>query len=276
MRSLTGILIALFFTTSLFAQFRGIVNPATPTVQGSFGNVVFPAGTSASSGVTRTFPNAVFPGGGGPRLNVPFSSQDPTRLSGNFGPPNPNRGFVGGGFVGGGSVNKGFVGGFNNGFAGRRSRTTIISVPYLVPVYGGGYGYGYGPGAGYYDNGYPPDQAPPSQPNIVVVYPPQAPAVVGAPGPVPYAALPPTQEGPPEQTTPAAATTDQSTTEASHFLIAFKDHTVYSAVAYWVEGDTLHYFTTPSTHNQVSLSLIDKDLTQRLNREAGINMQLPK
>ena len=47
-------------------------------------------------------------------------------------------------------------------------------------------------------------------------------------------------------------------------------------MAYWVEGDTLHYFTTGATHNQVSLSLVDRDLTQRLNEEAGNNLQLPK
>ena len=58
-------------------------------------------------------------------------------------------------------------------------------------------------------------------------------------------------------------------------MIAYKDHTIYSAVAYWVEGDTLHYFTTGATHNQVSLALVDRDLTQRLNEELGNNLQLP-
>jgi endonuclease YncB( thermonuclease family) len=61
---------------------------------------------------------------------------------------------------------------------------------------------------------------------------------------------------------------------ASHYLIAFKDHTIYSAVAYWVDGDTLHYFTTGSTHNQVSLSLVDVPLTERLNKEAGEDIRL--
>jgi hypothetical protein len=62
---------------------------------------------------------------------------------------------------------------------------------------------------------------------------------------------------------------------APTYLVALKDHTIYSAVAYWVEGDTLHYFTSGATHNQVSLSLVDRELTQRLNAEAGNNMQLP-
>ena len=48
--------------------------------------------------------------------------------------------------------------------------------------------------------------------------------------------------------------------------MAFKDHTIYTAVAYWVDGDTLHYFTSGNTHNQVSLSLVDRELTERLNQ----------
>ena len=63
--------------------------------------------------------------------------------------------------------------------------------------------------------------------------------------------------------------------EPTGYLIAFKDHTIYSAVAYWLEGDTLHYFTSGNVHNQVSLSLIDRDLTVRLNRESGIEVKLP-
>jgi endonuclease YncB( thermonuclease family) len=63
--------------------------------------------------------------------------------------------------------------------------------------------------------------------------------------------------------------------EPSHYLIAFKDHSVYSAVAYWVDGDTLHYFTSGNTHNQVSVSLVDRDLTERLNKESGLELKLP-
>ena len=49
--------------------------------------------------------------------------------------------------------------------------------------------------------------------------------------------------------------------EPTHYLIAFKDKSIYSAVAYWVDGDTIHYFTAGNTHNQASVSLIDRDLT---------------
>jgi len=47
------------------------------------------------------------------------------------------------------------------------------------------------------------------------------------------------------------------------------------AVAYWVDGDTLHYFTSGNTHNQASVSLVDRELTERLNRELGIDFKLP-
>ncbi len=63
--------------------------------------------------------------------------------------------------------------------------------------------------------------------------------------------------------------------EPAHYYIALKDHHVYLAVAYWVEGDTLHYFLPGNTHNQVSLSLVDRDLMRRLNRESGTEVQLP-
>lgn len=68
---------------------------------------------------------------------------------------------------------------------------------------------------------------------------------------------------------------DTTPAEPTHYYIALKDHHVYLAVAYWVEGDTLHYFLPGNTHNQVSLSLVDRDLMQRLNRESGAEVHLP-
>ncbi len=56
--------------------------------------------------------------------------------------------------------------------------------------------------------------------------------------------------------------------EPQYYLIAYKDHSVYTALAYWVEGDILHYVTTRNTHNQASLSLIDLDQTIRLNADS--------
>jgi hypothetical protein len=56
----------------------------------------------------------------------------------------------------------------------------------------------------------------------------------------------------------------------NYYLIAYRDHTVYPALAYWVEGDTLHYVTTQNTHNQASLALIDLDQTTKLNADRAI------
>ncbi|HUE22893.1 MAG TPA: hypothetical protein VMQ86_14500, partial [Bryobacteraceae bacterium] len=61
-----------------------------------------------------------------------------------------------------------------------------------------------------------------------------------------------------------------------YYLIAFKDHTIYSAVAYYAEGDTLHYFTSGNVHNQVSLSLVDRQLTEQLNRDRNVTVRLPQ
>ena len=139
-----------------------------------------------------------------------------------------------------------------------------MAVPYAVPVYVGG---------GFYDNPYlgdggagsvPPQSA--QQPNVVVVYPPmQQPVAMTQFGAGDSSASAPV-------TQPAA---EEAAPEPEHYLIAFKDRTIYAAVAFWVQGDTLHYFTSGNTHNQVSLSLIDKDLTQRLNKESGVEMRLP-
>jgi endonuclease YncB( thermonuclease family) len=77
----------------------------------------------------------------------------------------------------------------------------------------------------------------------------------------------------------AYQTAAQSPVEAgfsnTYYLLAFKDNSIYSAVAYWVDGDTLHYFTSGNRHNQASISLLDRELTTRLNRERGSDIRLP-
>jgi hypothetical protein len=55
--------------------------------------------------------------------------------------------------------------------------------------------------------------------------------------------------------------------EQKYSLIAFKDHSVYSASAYWIEGKTMHYVTPQGTHNQASLDLVDLDFTNKLNQK---------
>jgi hypothetical protein len=238
MRILLGFGSVLILALPVCAQFR---NP-TPVMTGGFGNVVYPGGTSATvPGIQRFNYNVVYPGGGGPRLNVPFSA--------------------GSSRTGGGN------------------RGGTLWVPYVVPFYVGGYGYGYG------DTPADPAAQQPQQqqPNVTVVYPPQpAPVIInqygsgGGEGPTGQA-QPAAAEAPPQGPYMPSAedSANSSTGDTSPYLIAFKDHSIYSAVAYWVDGDTLHYFTSGNTHNQISLELVDRDLTERLNKEAGREMNLP-
>ena len=159
-----------------------------------------------------------------------------------------------------------------------------IGIPSLRPALPAGVRNGRAPRGGSYIIGYPvyvggeyvdPSLygAPPAQqaPNITVIYPPApAPVIVNpyAPGEAPSFSLYQPQV---QQPSPAA----QAPAETAHYLLAFKDHTIYSAVAYWVDGETLHYFTDGNTHNQVSVSLLDRDLTRKLNADTGMEVKLP-
>ena len=60
------------------------------------------------------------------------------------------------------------------------------------------------------------------------------------------------------------------------YLIAFRDHTIVQALGYWMEGSTLHYVSAEQTLNQVSIDLVDRDLSQRLNDERGLDFRLPQ
>jgi len=59
------------------------------------------------------------------------------------------------------------------------------------------------------------------------------------------------------------------------FLIAMKDHTIFPAIAYWVEGDTLNYITVQGAKNSVSLDLVDRDFSKQINKERKVEFGLP-
>ncbi len=209
------------------------------------------------------FGNVVYPGTGHAPGNLPPGGFAGTRVGNGFG----GRGF-------GGVAHP------------QHGRTNIV----LYPVYYGGYGYGYAPGYGYDPSlGYAPaggDLPPvvngPSMPPVVInqnFVPPQANPVVRDYGPSGtsddqqsslkmYQAPTPGQSVPQNQ---QATNPDQATI----YLIAFKDHTIVQALGYWVEGSTLHYVTMDHDLNQVSLGLIDRDLSQRLNGERNVEFRLP-
>ena len=128
---------------------------------------------------------------------------------------------------------------------------------YAFPVY-----------VGVYDNSNAPEeQAPPPERAV--------PVMIEAGPDGEYTTTAPHQTSTVYQPEPESAAEPARAADPPHYLLAFKDHSIYSAVAYWVDGDTLHYFTAGNVHNQASMSLIDRPLTERLNRELGIEFTLP-
>ncbi len=248
MKSLTAVLPALLLLAgSLFAQHRTFGSAS------GFGNVVFPGtGRAPANPSVSGFGNVVWPGTGRPPLaRPPFSITDPTFASGLH---NTVSGRVP----------------FGAGVRGRGSRQPFVYVPFAYPVYAG------------MDPYFQQQQ----QPNVTVVYPPPQPPVVINQSFAP--AQPSIQEvAPPDSgvsnikvyqapTRSPEEMADAAAQSAPYYLIAFKDHSIYSAVAYWIDGDTLHYFTSGNNHNQVSMSLVDRELTERLNRERKVDVRLPK
>jgi hypothetical protein len=157
-----------------------------------------------------------------------------------------------------------------------RSHGVAVAVPYPV-FYGGNY-YDYdapaAPVAPYsqytaqYSNGY--DQM--TQPPIVIINqyfrPDTANPVVRDYSNVP---LP----EPASQTANAGDAAVNPGDQQVMFLIAMKDHTIYPAIAYWVEADTLNYITVQGAKNSVSLDLVDRDFSKQINKERKVEFGLP-
>ncbi len=155
----------------------------------------------------------------------------------------------------------------------------IVAVPYPVYV-GGGYAYT-NPSNTNWNWGIPQQSTNQAQfANYVPVSPQQEPPVVivnqyfnsdQAPArqvsqTAPVAAPAPVA---PPQLTPTNQDRDVI------FMIAMKDHTIYAASAYWVEDGALNYVTIQGDQNSVSMDLVDRDLSQRLNRDRRIAFGLP-
>jgi len=155
---------------------------------------------------------------------------------------------------------------------------------YGWPYYGAGYygyPYSYGYGYPYYDYGYSSDYAPadysyptysyaPAQSPVVVVnqqppaYEPQAAArdyrdEASGRG---YDRDQAQAQGPPPYRTPI-------------YKIAFNDHTMVSAVAYWVKDGRLHYVTLDHEMRDVALSAVDRRFSEQVNRDLGLTFRLP-
>ncbi|HKD07443.1 MAG TPA: hypothetical protein VKB79_16190 [Bryobacteraceae bacterium] len=127
---------------------------------------------------------------------------------------------------------------------------------YVGPVYYVPNAFDYG--SSYYGSPYDQPLAPPPPPPIIGSY--------YEPEPEPAPAV--TQEA---RVRPG----DPISEPQNYYLIEYKDHSIYSALAYWIEGDTLHYVTTQNTHNQASLSLIDLEKTAKLNEDRSVPFSIP-
>ncbi len=154
-------------------------------------------------------------------------------------------------------------------------RALPVVIPYAVPVWTG------------YPYGYPPPP-PEYSPVTVVNQPPQQPAVIINQYYSAETAKPVVREYK-QGELPEPASSSLRSFQApvpSHpeparrdpqptiYLIAYKDQTIYPALAYWVEGDTLHYITPQGSHNRASLELIDREFSERLNRERNVEFTL--
>jgi hypothetical protein len=200
--------------------------------------------------------------------------------------------FRGGGFGGGFSGNsfrggfggnsfRGGFGGFRGGFGGFRGFGGFYGAYYSPYLYSGfGYGYGYAPSSfdyyPYYDYPYSASYSYPAyqsnyQPasNVVVVYPQQSqnqPVYVER-------AVPALHEydefG--QELRPRAAASNESPL----YLIAFRSHDIQAAIAYWVDGTTVHYVTQQHEEKQAPLDSVDRELSLRLNRERRLSFSLP-
>lgn len=201
-------------------------------------------------------------------------------------------------FGGNGFYSRGFV---NPGRTVHTQHSPAVIVPY--PVFYGGY-YGYDPSAAAYSNGFTP--APAYGPDYGAGYPddgsqpgPGLPSVVINQNFVPPQANPQvrdytgdqTQQTQPQQNQSgmklyqappshpyadaAAAQRANSGDQPTIYLIALNDHTIVQALGYWMEGSTLHYVSAEHTLNQISIDLVDRDLSQRLNDERGLEFRLP-
>lgn len=178
-------------------------------------------------------------------------------------------GMRGPGFSGGfGAGTRPFRGGFGfrSGFRDFRFRGPRFYGYYGWPfLYDAGYGYG---GYGYSDSFYTPASygygyQPQAAPQVVVIEQSLPSAILEQPPSPPVAP-------------PAPPTTQWNRSdEPPLYLIAFNDHNIKLAVAYWTEKNTLRYVTREHEIKTAPLTSVDRDLSIRLNGERRVPFSLP-
>ena len=190
------------------------------------------------------------------------------------------RGFSGGRVFRGGGFRGGFAGrgGFNRGFIGNRfffrdgffRNRAFLGAGFFPGFYGGFYDP-------WWDSGY---AAPPSYgypyygPDVTIVSGNpyfEPPRIVINEGYRPEQPAPVVREYPPPPNR-----TESQTYQQPLYLIAFKDGIIRAARAYWTEDDTLHYVSMDGEVKRESLSSVDRELSERLNRERHVGFTLPR
>jgi hypothetical protein len=212
--------------------------------------------------------------GGGGSLGGGFRGGGGVSRSGIGGSAFRGGGGIGGSaFRGGGGIGIGRSGGFR-GYRGAYGGGYYGN--YYSPYFYSGYGLGYGYWPWYGDYGYssyPAYSYPVYQPspNVTVVYAPPA----AAPATVYVERAGPSTRQRDEYGQEIQRPRSAPDSDSSIYLIAFRDHSIFAAVAYWAEGGTLHYVTQEHEQKQAPLSTVDRDLSDKLNRERGVAFSLP-
>ena len=233
----------------LHAQHVGVINPSRPPMAApagayQYGNILYPGGVPQNPSQTHAG-----------RLGATISG---------------NPGYTG---VGPGPV-------YPNG--GGRNRTIVV--PYAYPVYSGG--------------GYDPYYAAQQPNNVTVVVPQSAPANVvinqsfnGSDWQKMDVAGTDTREESGLKVWDGADTRSAAKEKAKQvesrptrgsvadekpniYLIALKDSTVRTAIGYWTDGGTLHYVSPDSSVNHVTLDMVDRELSERLNKDRKLEFEL--
>jgi hypothetical protein len=183
----------------------------------------------------------------------------------------------GGSHGGGGGVVGGFHGGgggIGYGFRGGSGYHSYGYGGYYGGFYSGywptwNFGYSYGPG--YYDYSpyaYYPYSYDPS-PNVTVIYPAPTQPASGT------ANVERANPGIPQYDEYAQPIRPASGGAAPVYLVAFKDHVIRAAEAFWVDGQMLHYVTLEHQEKQAPLDTVDRDFSLQLNRERHVPFSLP-
>ncbi|MBS1858985.1 MAG: hypothetical protein JST11_26670, partial [Acidobacteria bacterium] len=163
---------------------------------------------------------------------------------------------------------------------------------YSWPYYGGFYGglysswwpddydygyssYGYDPYAYSYGSGYSYPAYQPSS-NVVLVYPQQPQAATSIYVERAQPAMHQYDEyGQEVRPAPAPQQPAAGGDGSPLYLIAFQKGEIRAAVAYWVDGGTLHYVTREHEERQAPLASVDRAFSLKLNRERRVSFSLP-